>query len=66
MDEEQAVFEQFRIIKGALSSLWQLLAAEIHFKMMKNAFYFTLKALLALQKFKYLSWIFSPVKKQLD
>ena len=66
MDEEQAVFEQFHIIKGALSSLWQLLAAEIPLKMMKNAFYFTFKALLALQKFKFLSWIFGPVEKRLD
>ena len=66
MDEEQAVFEQFHTIKGAFSSLWQFLAAEIPLKMMKNAFYFTLKALLVLQKFKFLSCIFRPVEKRLD
>ena len=66
MDEKQAVFEQFHIIKGALSSLWQFLAAEIPLKMMKNAFHFTLKALLVFQKFKFLSGIFGPVEKRLD
>ena len=33
----------FRII-GALSFLRQFLATKKHFKMMKNAFYFTLKS----------------------
>ena len=34
--------------------------------MMKNAFYFTSKALFVLKIFKFLSWLFSHVKKQLD
>ena len=33
---------------------------------MKNAFYFTLKALLVLEIFKFLSWIFCQVVKHLD
>ena len=36
------------------------------FKNMKNAFYFTLKALVVLKIFKFLSWLFGHVLKQLD
>ena len=41
--------------KGALSSLRQSLATETPLKIMKNTFYFTLKALLILKIFKFLS-----------
>ena len=41
--------------KGALSGLRQFLTTETHLGMMKNAFYFTLKALLVLKVFKFLS-----------
>ena len=41
--------------KGALSDLRQFLATESLLKMMKNAFYFTLKAFFLLKKFKFLS-----------
>ena len=34
--------------------------------MMKNAFYFTSKALFVLKIFQFLSWIFGYVAKQLD
>ena len=34
--------------------------------MMKNAFYFTLKALFVINIFKFLSWLFSDVEKRLD
>ena len=34
--------------------------------MMKNAFYFTLKALSVLKIFKFLSWRFGHVSKRLD
>ena len=34
--------------------------------MMKNAFYFTLKALFVLKIFKFLSWLFGHVAKRLD
>ena len=43
------------IIKGTLSCLRRLLATESSLKMMKNAFYFTLKALFVLKIFKSLS-----------
>ena len=43
------------MFKGALSSLRQYLANENPLKMMKNAFYFTLKALFVLKIFKFLS-----------
>ena len=42
-------------LKDALSGLRQFLATEGHLKMMKNTFYFTLKALLLLKIFKFLS-----------
>ena len=32
-------------------------------KMMKNAFYFILKALFVFKIFKFLSWLFGPVEK---
>ena len=41
--------------KGALSGLRQFLATENPLKMMKNAFYFALKALFVLKIFKFLS-----------
>ena len=36
---------------------------EIPLKMMKNDFYFTLKALFVLKIFKFLSWIFGFVEE---
>ena len=42
-------------VKGALSGLRQFLAAESPLEMMKNAFYFTLKALFLLNISKFLS-----------
>ena len=41
--------------KGVLSGLRQFLATESPLKTMKNAFYFTLKALFVLEIFKFLS-----------
>ena len=35
-------------------------------KMMKNAFYFILKALFVCKIFKFLSWLFGHIKKRLD
>ena len=34
--------------------------------MMENAFYFILKVLFVLKIFKFLSWLFGHVEKQLD
>ena len=41
--------------KGIFSSLRQFLATESSLKMIKNASYFTLKALFVLKMFKFLS-----------
>ena len=48
-------FEKMKIFKGAVLGLRQFLATESPLKMMKGAFYFTLKALFVLQIFQYLS-----------
>ena len=45
----------FLFLKGALSGLRQFLAIERLLKMMRNAFYFTSKALFVLKTFKFLS-----------
>ena len=43
--------------RAALSDLRQFLAIETPLRMMKNAFYFTLKSLFVLKIFKFLSWL---------
>ena len=49
-----------------LSQVWDnFLTIENPLKMMKNAFYFTSKALFVLKIFKFLSWFFGPVAKRL-
>ena len=53
-------------IKGSLPDLRQFLAAKIPLKAMKNAFYFTSKALFVLKIFKFSSWPFGHVAKRLD
>ena len=50
-------------VKGAVYGLRQFLTTESPLKMMKNAFYFTLKALFVLRIFKFLSWLFGHVEK---
>ena len=52
--------------KGALSGQRKVLAAESSLQMLKNAFYFTLKALFIFKIFKFLSLLFGHVKKRLD
>ena len=44
-----------KVFKGVLSGLRQVLATESPLKMMKNAFYFTSKALFVLKIFKFFS-----------
>ena len=51
-------------IKGALSGLKQISLTETSLKMKKNVFYFTLKALLVIKIFKFLSWIFDHIEKR--
>ena len=53
-------------IKGALSGLREFLANERALKVMRNVFYFTLKAHFVLKIFKFLSRIFGHVEKRLD
>ena len=43
------------MFKGALSGLKQFLANETLLKMMRNAFYFTLKTLFVLKIFRFLA-----------
>ena len=50
------------MFKGALSGLKQLLATESSLTMMKNAFYFTLKALFVLKIFKFVLTFSSSLK----
>ena len=50
----------------ALSSLRRVLAYESPLKIMKNAFYFILKALFVLKIFEFLSWLFVHVRLRLD
>ena len=51
--------------KGTLRSE-TILATKISLKIMRNAFYFTSKALFILKIFKLLSWLFGHVAKHLD
>ena len=53
-------------IKGTISGLRQFLATESPLKTMKNAFYFTSKALFVLKIFKFLTCLFGHVPKRLD
>ena len=54
------------LFKGTLSGLRQFLATASPLKMKKNAFYLTSKTLFVIKIFKFLSWLFSHVSKQLD
>ena len=54
-------------VKGALSGLGRFLATEKSpIKLIKNAFYITLKALFVLKVLKFLSWLFGHVGKRLE
>ena len=59
-------FRRIVEVKGALSGLRQFWAIENPLKIIKNAFYFTSKALFVLKIFKFLSWLFGHVAKRLD
>ena len=51
--------------KGVLLGLRHFLAIESPLKMMKNAFYFTSKALFVVKIFRFLSRLFGHVAKRL-
>ena len=57
------VYNYLAFFKDTLSGPREFLAT---LKMMKNVFYFTLKALFVLKVFKFLSWISGHVEKWLD
>ena len=48
------------------SQVWDNFATEILLKMIKNTFYFTIKAVFILKIFWFLSWLFGHVAKRLD
>ena len=54
------------IIKDSLTCWKQFLATGSSLKIMKNAFYYTLKALFVLKIFRFLSQLFGHVEKRLD
>ena len=58
--------KSFGVFKDALSGLKLFVETEIHLKMIKNAFYFTSKALFVLKILKFLSWLFDHVAKRID
>ena len=51
------------IVKGVVSGLRQSLTIESYWTLMKNAFYFILKALFFLKIFKFFSWLSGHVEK---
>ena len=60
------IYCQTRIFKVHFKVWDNFLAIESLLKMMKNAFYFTVKALFVLKIFKCLSWLFGHLGKRLD
>ena len=54
------------VFKDPLKGLRQFLATESSLRMMKNAFYFMLKALFVLAMFTLSSWFFGYAEKRLD
>ena len=55
---QKLVSHTSNIFMKAPKSLIQLLATESHLKVMKNVFYFTLKALFVLKTFKFFVFTF--------
>ena len=58
-------YQRNSVFKGAMSSLRRFLAIESPLEMMKNAIYFTTKALFVLKVFNFLSLFFGDVAKRL-
>ena len=67
MDMKQSLFFKHEtLFKGEISGLTLFLATESPLKMMRNAFYFTSKALFILKILKILSRLFGHGEKLLD
>ena len=58
--------KRLKIVKDPHSYLIKFLTVESPLKIMKNVFYFMLKALFVLEMFTFLSWLFRYVEKRLD
>ena len=58
--------QPYSSFKGPLADPRQLLTTESSLKIMKNVFYFMLKALFVLEIFSFLSWLFGYVEKRFD
>ena len=54
------------LFKGPLSGLRHFLTTESPLKIMKNVFYFMLKALFIISIFTFFSWLFGHVEKPLE
>ena len=65
LDQKNLIFgiHYIATLKGAIQVLGQFLITGSTSKIMKNAFYFTLKARFVLKIFKFLSWLFGHVEK---
>ena len=55
-----------KLLQGTLSGLRRLSATESSLKTVRNAFYYTWKALFVLKIIKFLSWLFGRIEKWLD
>ena len=62
INSDETLFLPFPF-KDAFYGLRQFFITESPLKMMKKAFYFTLKALFVLKMFKFFSWLSSYVEK---
>ena len=62
---DQEIDSNSKSLKGLLQGLRKNLIAESPLKMMKNAFYFMLKAIFALQIFTFLPYLFDHVENGL-
>ena len=63
---DQEIDSNSKSLKGLLQDLTKILIAECPLKMMKNAFYFMLKAIFALPIFTFSPYLFDHVGKWLD
>ena len=60
------IWSVFNVGLSPFKNICVIRLIESPLKMIKNAFYFTLKALFILKIFKFLSWLFGHISKWLD
>ena len=61
--EVYANYEQLKVGLSSSKNVFFIFFNDSHSKMMKNVFYFILKALFVLKTFNFLSWLFGYVEK---